>query len=123
MNKNDVTKLILGLVILVFSTTFAYFTARYLRTSGTFGYWPTLTMFSIGYILLGVICAKIYPVSLGFLFASVILLLHNLSDNFDEFASIHKTIIVGFALVVLYIFAWHKLKDPLENNQPVQPVQ
>jgi|SRR3989344_4839609 len=119
MTKNDIVKLILGLVILVFSTTFAYFTARYLDKNAIFDYWPTLTLFAIGYILVGLISAYVYPISLGFLFSATILLIHNLGDNFGEFASIQKTIIVGFALIVLYLFAWHKLKD---NSSPQEPV-
>ncbi|MDP3741102.1 MAG: hypothetical protein Q8R08_02125 [bacterium] len=113
-------KIIFGFVIFLFSCAFAFFTAQWLNadTQGA-AYSLTLFVFGVAYILVATATGQIMAVSLGFLFSADVVLLYLLASDFSGFASWAKVFIVGATLVVLYVYAWHKLKD--EDQGPQTP--
>ncbi|MBI4049489.1 MAG: hypothetical protein HY395_01580 [Candidatus Doudnabacteria bacterium] len=115
------TKIFFGLLIFMFSVALAYFSASYLRAEDMFDYWSTLLLFTAAYIIVGIVVYHIFPVSLGFLFSSDVLILHLLLENFETIPTIGKTIIIGAVLVVLYLFAWLKMQDSGPSSPPIPP--
>lgn len=117
--KNTAVKLIFGLVIFLFSLALAYFTANYVDSttslSGLYqkeaNYWLALFLFAGVYVIIAICVLKIFPISLGFLFSSDVLIIHLLFENFGEIQNLAKIAIIGFVLIILYWLAWFKLKD------------
>lgn len=121
--KSNGFKIGLGILIFLFSTSLAYFTADYLDTpiqtggyysysvahSGT--YWLILLGAAALYIVVGIMISKLLPISLGFLFGADVLLLHTLFKEYGGIGEVYKTFIIGAVLVAAYLFAWYKLKD------------
>ncbi|HEX5429945.1 MAG TPA: hypothetical protein VFX17_02580 [Patescibacteria group bacterium] len=119
-DKNSL-KFIFGLIIFMFSLALAYFTASYLSKAYTIDYWGALLIFGVVYIVIGIIIYQVYAVSLGFLFAASVLVLHLLLENFGNIPSPAKTLIIGAVLVVLYLVAWEKLDETQSDNLPPTP--
>ena len=120
-SENILVKFIFGLVIFAFALAFAYFSASYVKNGNIFDYWLTLAIASIAYVLVGVIVSKVFSISLGFLFAADVLILHVLLEEYDGVSDIYKTLLVGVILATLYFFAWKGLRDPLPV--PIPPSQ
>ena len=121
MGKSDVIKVVFGGVIFLFATALGYFTASYLSRTQSFDYDNALLLFGGAYILLGIVVARIFPVSLGFLLGADVFLLHVLSKEYSRYDSFLKTAITGVVLVVLYVFAWMKLGDRAAQPQSQPP--
>jgi hypothetical protein len=109
--KDNGIKILFGLIIFLFGVSLAYFGASYVRTNGIFDYWGTIAIFTGLYALIGILVSVVFPISLGFLFAADVLLIHLLAEYFGEWAGLLKFFIVGAILIVLYTTAWIKLKD------------
>jgi len=103
--KNQIAKVLFGTIILIFSVSLAYFTANYFGDNDIFDYWGTIAAFVGAYVLIGIAVSMIFPISLGFLFAADVLILHLLYHYYGEWADTVKTGVVGFILVVLYSVA------------------
>ncbi len=112
--KNQGLKIVFGLVIFLFSLALAYFTANYLSSSNLFDYWGTIAIFAGAYVLIGILVASIYSISLGFLFSADVLIVHLLFQYYGQWADIIKVIIVGGILIVLYITSGISLMDKSE---------
>jgi hypothetical protein len=111
-------KVLFGLLIFMFSLALAYFSASYVESEKIFDYWTMLVIFGGAYVIVGVLVLQVFPVSLGFLFAADVVILHLLLENFGDIPSIGKTGIIGIVLVLLYIFAWNKMKDDPNDVPP-----
>jgi uncharacterized membrane protein YcjF (UPF0283 family) len=74
-------KFMFGLIIFLFSLALVYFTADYVDQGNIFDYWMTLFISSVAFIVIGIIVYHILPVSLGFLFAADVLILHLIIEN------------------------------------------
>ena len=109
--KNNLLKIIFGLIIFLFGLSLAYFTASYLSKAQDFDRWLTLAIFSLVYIGIGVGVYSVFPISLGFLFGADVLLLNLLSMQYGDFPNAATVLILGIVLVVLYIFSWYRFKD------------
>ncbi len=113
--KNVLMKLFFGGIIFLFAVALAYTTANYLDEGGGYThsskYWLVLMSASVVYILLGVTVSSVFPVSLGFLFSSDVLILHALGARYNEIPDPAKTALVAIILIILYVFAWQKLGD------------
>lgn len=109
--KNQGLKILFGLIIFLFGTALAYFTANYLRSNNIFDYWGAIAIFAGAYVLVGIIIAAIYSVSLGFLFAADVLLIHLLVQYYGQWADMLKFLIIGVILIILYSASWMRLKD------------
>ena len=99
--------------------------SRYYGVSGGFDvFWIVLLIFGGAYILIGIFVARIFPISLGFLFAADVTILHALNDQYRGLDSGVKALIVTVLLVGLYSFAAIKLKDrslaPIKQVIPTQ---
>ena len=116
--KNALLRIIFGGIIFLFSLAFAYFTASYLAKTNALDYWFVLTISSIVYVVIGVIVSSVFPISLGFLFAADVLILHVLSQKIGVIPTVHKTALVGVVLLILYAFSWWKLEDPVLPPTP-----
>lgn len=103
-----------GLVIFLFGVALAYFTANYVSTNHIFDYWGAVAIFAGAYVLIGIAISMVFPVSLGFLFAADILILHLLFQYYGKWASELKLFTIGTILVVLYISAWFAFGDKQE---------
>ncbi len=117
--KNQGLKTVFGLVIFLFSSALAYFTANYLATMAIFNYWGVLAIFAGAYVLIGIVIASIYSISLGFLFSADVLIISLLFQYYGQWADFLKVIIVGIVLIVLYIAAGISLEDktdPMYSN-------
>jgi hypothetical protein len=125
--KNQSLKLLFGLMIFLFSIALAYFTANYVSSNNYFDYWGTLAIFAGAYIVIGIAVSMIFSISLGFLFAADILVLHLLFQYYGQWADVVKLILIGAILIVLYIFAGVLLGDEDTGASapaaPVPPVQ
>ncbi|MEK7555097.1 MAG: hypothetical protein AAB518_03900 [Patescibacteria group bacterium] len=105
--ENRTVKVIFGIIIFLFSIALAYFSADYFAKApvrDTFSIY--LLVFGAFYILVGLAVARIYPVSLGFLFSADVLLLHGLGDEYADFGKWVKIAIIGGILLILYASAW-----------------
>lgn len=100
-----------GLVIFLFGSALAYFTANYLSTNGIFNYWGTIAIFAGAYVLIGIIIASIYSISLGFLFSADVLIISLLFQYYGQWADFLKVMIVGVVLIILYIATAISLGD------------
>lgn len=109
--KNQSLKIFFGLIIFLFGVALAYFTADYVSTSGYFDYWATLALFGAAYLLVGIVVSMIFSISLGFLFAADVVILHLLFQYYGTWADALKLILVGGILVVLYACAGLFLRD------------
>jgi len=109
--KNQGLKLVFGFVIFLFSVALAYFTANYLSTNGLFNYWGTIAIFAGAYVLIGIVIASIYSISLGFLFSADVLIIHLLIQYYGQWADLLKVVILGAILIILYIAAAVSLGD------------
>jgi hypothetical protein len=109
--ENILLKIVLGLVIFMFSLALAYFTASYVDENHLFDYWSALAIAAGLYVVIGVGVSQVFSISLGFLFAADVLILHVLSDKYEQIPPLSKTLLLGFIIVVLYVFAWNKLED------------
>ena len=109
--KNNLLKLIFGLIIFLFGLSLAYFTTSYLDKEQGFDYWLSLAIFSFVYIAIGMWVYTVFPVSLGFLFGADILLLHLLGSQYSDFPTIAKVVLLCAILALLYLFAWYRFKD------------
>jgi len=118
--KNNLAKILFGIVIFLFSVALAYFTANYLSTTGAFDYWGTLALFACAYAVVGIGIVMIFPISLGFLFSADVLILHLLINYYGEWADVLKLITVGAVILILYIACAEWLKDVEEA--PVSPI-
>ncbi len=119
--KNQSLKIFFGIIIFLFSVALAYFTASYVSTNGYFDYWATLAIFGAAYLLVGIAVSMIFSISLGFLFAADVVILHLLFQYYGQWADTLKLILVGGILVILYACAGIYLKD--RHAEPVSPVQ
>lgn len=108
--KNILLKVGFGFLIFAFALAFAYFTANYLETANHLNYWFALEGFAGLYVLIGILIATIFPVSLGFLFSASILVMHIFLDKYNDIADINKAILLGVILVILYLTALGKPK-------------
>ncbi len=117
---NNVVKIIFGCLIFLFSLALAYFIASYVDKIHAFDYYFTLAFIAIGYILCGLAVSQIYALSLGFLFASDVLILHVLASKYTQFETIYKTGLVAIMLIILYSFAWFK-GEHATSVSPVAP--
>ena len=131
--KNQGLKLVFGLVIFLFGSALAYFTANYLSTNAIFNYWGTVAIFAGAYVLIGIIIASIYSISLGFLFSADVLIISLLFQYYGQWADFLKVMIVGVVLIVLYIASGINLADrgdamyvgwsPVSENIPQVPAE
>lgn len=145
--KNQGTKVAFGIIIFLFSVALAYFTAWYFegQSGGTVGrhafrgpfmgypygqntpgieaFWITLLIFGGAYILIGILVARIFPVSLGFLFSADVVLLHALNDQYHGLNNGIKSLLIFVLLIALYTFAYLKLKNKESVPRPVIPGQ
>ena len=119
MKNNHLAKLLFGVVIFLFSVALAYFTANYLSTNNYFDYWGTIAIFACAYVLIGIAIVMIFPISLGFLFAADVLVLHLLFNYYGTWADVLKFSVIGAVLLVLYAAAAIWLKD-VPKDAPVQ---
>ena len=110
--KNVALKVIFGLVIFLFGTALAYFTANYMGTTRMFDYWGTVAVFACAYVIIGMFVVTIFAISLGFLFAADVLILSLLSQYYGTWEAPLKLFVVGVILAILYVIASIKLKDP-----------
>jgi hypothetical protein len=113
--KNQGLKVVFGLVIFLFSLALAYFTANYISNNALFNYWGTIAIFAGAYVLIGIIIASIYSISLGFLFSADILIIHLLFQYYGQWADFLKTIIIGVILIILYIATAMSLGDKTDS--------
>ncbi len=120
--KNQSLKLLFGFMIFLFSVALAYFTANYVSTNNFFDYWGTLAIFGGAYVLIGIAVSMIFSVSLGFLFAADIVILHLLFQYYGQWADTIKLILIGIILVVLYATAGLALTDKTKIA-PIPPAQ
>ncbi len=109
--KNTALKFIFGLVIFLFGSALAYFTANYMGTTKAFDYWGTIAIFAFAYVLVGIIVVRIFAISLGFLFAADILIISLLVQYYGTWAAPLKLTMVGAILAILYIVSALKMKD------------
>jgi len=109
--KNVALKFVFGMVIFLFGSALAYFTASYMRTTGAFDYWGTIAIFACAYVLVGMAVARVFAVSLGFLFAADVLILSLLFQYYGAWAAPLKLIVVGAILAILYAVAAAMMKD------------
>lgn len=100
--RNQLAKILFGLVIFFFSAALAYFTANYLSENKLFDYWGALAVFACIYVVVGSIVAMIFPISIGFLCAADILILRLLGEYYGQWADALKLLVVGAVLVILY---------------------
>lgn len=122
--KNNFIRIVLGSIIFLFSTALAYFTANYIDASHGPNYWLALAAFGGVYVLVGIVTAMVFPISLGFLFSADVVILHVLFDQYSKIDEMYKVLLVAFILFVLYVFAWLKLGDhPLVRMQTSAPAQ
>lgn len=119
--KNQSLKLFFGIVIFLFSTALAYFTASYVSTNNYFDYWGALAIFGGAYVLVGVAVSMIFSISLGFLFAADVVILHLLLQYYGQWADTLKLILVGAILIILYACAGIFLKDKPSLVVPAGP--
>ncbi len=117
--KNRGLKLVFGLVIFLFSTALAYFTANFAKTTGSFDYWGTIAIFACLYVVIGIAVASVFAVSLGFLFGADVLILSLLVQYYGAWALPLKLTVIGVILLVLYVVASLKLKDPESPPGPM----
>ena len=118
MNKNTAIQLIFGGIIFLFGTALGYFTASYLERNGTFGYDNALLIFGGAYLVIGIVLMKVFPVSLGFLFSADVFLLHVMGKDYRGYENLLKALITGIIIVLLYLFAYWKLRD--RADKPAQ---
>ncbi len=118
MGTGNLTKFIMGIVIFMFGTALAYFTARYVDNQDIFDYWLTLALFGALYVLIGAVVNFVFPVSLGFLFSADVLILHVLAEKYEAVNELYKLALLGVVLVILYFFTWWRVKD---NSAPTSP--
>lgn len=109
--KNQTLKILFGVVIFLFSLALGYFTANYLSANSYFDYWGTIAIFAGVYVLVGIVVSRIFSVSLGFLFAADVLILHLLLQYYGEWADVIKLATTGAVLLVLYAAAGFLLND------------
>lgn len=123
VTTNMLIKLGFGLLIFMFALAFAYFTAHYAEVSGYMDYWYTLAAFAGIYIVIGTFVSRVFPVSLGFLFSSTLLLLHVLFEKYADISDIFRALLLGVILILLYLTAWLKTGDSpsSEDSAPVSP--
>jgi hypothetical protein len=110
-NNTNALKLVFGVIIFAFSLAFAYFLASFTDKHAILDYWGTVMILAGLYIVVGVMVANIFPVSLGFLFSADILVLHALMTNFGDLYDVIKALFVGLILAVLYLVAWMWFPD------------
>jgi len=115
MNKNIALKFTFGMIIFLFGTALAYFTANYVKTAGVFDYWGTVAIFSCAYVLIGIAISMVFAVSLGFLFAADVLIISLLVQYYGAWAAPLKLIVIGAILVILYAVSAVMLKDKPEQ--------
>lgn len=109
--KNTALKLIFGLVIFLFGSALAYFTANYMGTTKAFDYWGTIAIFACAYVLVGILVVRIFAISLGFLFSADVLIISLLVQYYGTWAAPLKLTVVGAILAILYIVSALRLKD------------
>lgn len=109
--KNQSLKIFFGVIIFLFSVALAYFTANYVSTNNYFDYWGTLAIFGAVYVLIGIGVSMIFSISLGFLFAADVVILHLLFQYYGQWADVLKLILIGGILVILYACAARFLGD------------
>ncbi|MST04123.1 MAG: hypothetical protein EXS49_00960 [Candidatus Pacebacteria bacterium] len=114
MNK---IKLTFGTIIFLFSSALAFFSASYISQEKLLGYYSALLIFGGVYLIVGILIAKIYPVSLGFLFAADVIILRALSEDYKHYGDMSKVFITGAILIILYFVAWrHENKVSSDVN-------
>lgn len=109
--KNTALKFIFGIVIFLFGSALAYFTANYMGTTKAFDYWGTIAIFACAYVLVGIVVVRIFAISLGFLFAADVLIISLLVQYYGTWAAPLKLTMVGGILVILYVVSALKMKD------------
>lgn len=119
--KNNLLKVVFGLIIFLFSLALAYFTAVYTEENTTVDFFGTLLMYTGVYLIIGVAISKIYPISLGFLFSADILLLHVMFENFGDLSDMIKAGVIGGIIIALYVVAWLMLPDINEMSGGSKP--
>ena len=121
LDNRAAIKVIFGLIIFMFSLALVYFTANYVEHNKIFDFWSTLAICAGIYIIIGIAVYQIFSISLGFLFAADVLIIHLLLENFGDIPDILKTTIIAVILIVLYSFAWPKMKDQTPSTLPTTP--
>lgn len=111
MKDNSLIKFSFGGIIFLFSVALAYFTAHYMDSNHILDYWPALAMFGGAYVVIGVIVFSVLAVSLGFLFAADVVILHLLIENYGKYANVYKLTLIGVILLILYFFVWWRMRD------------
>ena len=117
--KNQTLKIVFGMVIFLFGAALAYFTANYLSANQLFDYWGTIALFAGAYVLIGIAISFIFSISLGFLFAADVLIIHLLFNYYGHWADALKVILLGGVLLVLYAASAVALRD---KPQPISEV-
>ena len=120
-NSNTLLKIGFGLLIFMFALAFAYFSANYANSSKYMDYWYALAIFAGIYIVIGTFVSSIFPVSLGFLFSSTLLLLHVFSEKYADISDVFKSVLLGCILILLYLSAWIKTGDKSPSLFVVPP--
>ncbi len=118
--KNQLAKALFGIVIFLFSVALAYFTANYMKSNVLFDYWGTIAIFACAYVIAGIAIVMIFPISLGFLFAADVLVLHLLFNYYGGWADVLKLTTIGAVLIVLYLATAVWFKD-CEKVLPATP--
>lgn len=116
--KPNYTKLFFGVIIFLFSTSLAYFSADYLADVPGQSAWLQeggrgLAMFGFGliYAVVGVLLVRIVPVSLGFLLAADVALIDALARNYEKIEGMYRVGMIGLVLVIVYLFAAYRCRD------------
>ncbi len=105
--ENQTVKIVFGIIIFLFGLALAYFSADYFaKAPNRDAFSIYLLVFGAAYTLVGLAVARIYPVSLGFLFSADVLLLHGLSDEYADFGKWVKIAVIGGTLFALYMYAF-----------------
>ncbi len=113
--KNQGLKAVFGLVIFLFSSALADFTANYMSTNALFNYWGTIAVFGGAYVFIGIILASIYSISLGFLFSADVLIISLLFQYYVQWADVLKVVMVGVIIIILYIATSVSLGDKTDS--------
>lgn len=119
ITHHHIIKVVFGLAIFLFGLALAYFTADYVANNTGADRWISHIFFIAVYLVVGMVVMNIYSISLGFLFASDVLLLDVLGSNFYRLDDWVKALIVGVILALLYAIALRRFSN--SAAQPAQP--
>ncbi len=132
--KPNYTKIFFGVIVFLFSTALAYFSADYFTggqvlfsgaavTAGQTTS-PGFVMFIFGliYAVAGVLLVRVIPVSLGILLAADVTLLDALARNYDSIEGMYRVGLIGLVIVFVYLFAWFRCKDSMLSGGTTETI-